>query len=296
MKNPNGYGSIAKLSGNRRKPYIIRKTTGYNDKGYPIYKIIGYTTTKEEALQLLANYNHSPYDVNLHKLTAQELFQMFAQQEFNKMASSSVQSLKAAWKHCKIIYTLKYKDLKAFHMQECIDKCPRSYSSAPSAPETTKQPFTLEEVEKLWTISKQDWVDSILILIYMGWRISELLSIKSTDIDLINNTIIGGTKTKSGKNRIVPIHSRILPLIQNRVQQNNTYLFGNTDKACNKITYYRIWYKIMQQLHLTHTPHECRHTFRTLLDNTGAIKFLLTYLWDINLKARVNACIHIKNS
>ncbi len=276
MKNPNGYGSIAKLSGNRRKPYIIRKTTGYNDKGYPIYKIIGYTTTKEEALQLLANYNHSPYDVNLHKLTAQELFQMFAQQEFNKMASPSVQSLKAAWKHCKIIYTLKYKDLKAFHMQECIDKCPRSYSSknsiktlftnldkfamkldiiykcnsqlisAPSAPETTKQPFTLEEVEKLWTISKQDWVDSILILIYMGWRISELLSIKSTDIDLINNTIIGGTKTKSGKNRIVPIHSRILPFIQNRVQQNNTYLFGNTDKACNKITYYRIWYKIMQ--------------------------------------------------
>ena len=30
MKLPNSYGSISKLSGKRRKPYIIRKTTGYH--------------------------------------------------------------------------------------------------------------------------------------------------------------------------------------------------------------------------------------------------------------------------
>ena len=29
MKLPNGYGSVVKLSGKRRKPYMVRKTTGY---------------------------------------------------------------------------------------------------------------------------------------------------------------------------------------------------------------------------------------------------------------------------
>ena len=34
MKNPNGYGSVTKLSGNRRKPFWVRKTVGWNEKGY----------------------------------------------------------------------------------------------------------------------------------------------------------------------------------------------------------------------------------------------------------------------
>ena len=29
MKLPNGYGSVVKLSGKRRKPWMVRKTTGY---------------------------------------------------------------------------------------------------------------------------------------------------------------------------------------------------------------------------------------------------------------------------
>ena len=29
MKNPNGYGTIKKLSGNRRRPFAVVVTTGY---------------------------------------------------------------------------------------------------------------------------------------------------------------------------------------------------------------------------------------------------------------------------
>lgn len=308
MKNPNGYGSIAKLAGNRRKPYIIRKTDGYNEKGHPIYKIIGYTTTKEEALQLLANYNNSPYDINLHKLTAQELYDMFVQRELPKMSTASAKYLKVAWKYCKDIYPICYKELKAFHMQDCIDKCTlSSYSkwaiktlftnldrfamkldiinkcnssliTAPPLPETNKQPFTIEEITKLWNISNQAWVDSILVLLYMGWRISELLAIKITDIDLHQNIITGGIKTKSGKNRIVPIHPRILPIIKNRIKDNALYLFSFNGSNCKLATYYLIWSKIMSQLNLEHTPHECRHTFRTLLDNAGGNKVCIDLL------------------
>ena len=33
MKLPNNYGSVYKLSGNRRRPYIAKITIGYNNKG-----------------------------------------------------------------------------------------------------------------------------------------------------------------------------------------------------------------------------------------------------------------------
>ena len=77
MRLPNGYGSVVKLSGNRRKPFMIRKTKGFNDKGHPIYTIIGYAETREEGLQLLADYNKNPYDVDASKITLEDLFEKF---------------------------------------------------------------------------------------------------------------------------------------------------------------------------------------------------------------------------
>lgn len=42
MRLPNSYGSIVKLKGKRRNPYMIRKTVGYTDDGQQIRKVIGY--------------------------------------------------------------------------------------------------------------------------------------------------------------------------------------------------------------------------------------------------------------
>ena len=59
MRLPNGYGTVAKLSGNRRRPYIVKETVGWKNR-QPVYNIIGYTATREEGLQLLAQYNNDP--------------------------------------------------------------------------------------------------------------------------------------------------------------------------------------------------------------------------------------------
>lgn len=238
MKNPNGYGTVVKLSGNRRNPYATRKTIGWNEKGHPIYKAIGYAPTRQEALMILAEYNRNPYDVDLHKITVEEVFQKWSIRDFPKMSKSSVGSLKSAWNHCSSVYGLRYKELKAYQMQDCIDHCGCGYStqgaiknlfghldkfaleldiiakcnsvliSAPPIPETSKVPFTEEEIKKVWSMTTTEWVDSILVFLYMGWRISELLGLKSSDVDLEQGTIKGGTKTKNGKNRIVPIHPK----------------------------------------------------------------------------------------
>lgn len=68
MKQPNGYGSVHKLSGKRRKPWRVRKTNGWqmNEDGTKLvqqYITIGYYETRQEALQALADYNQDPYDI-----------------------------------------------------------------------------------------------------------------------------------------------------------------------------------------------------------------------------------------
>ena len=73
MRNPNGYGSAVKLSGNRRNPYAARKTKGWDDRGYPIYDTIGYYPTREAGMIALAEYNRNPYDINAAKERALRL-------------------------------------------------------------------------------------------------------------------------------------------------------------------------------------------------------------------------------
>lgn len=78
MKLPNGYDSISKLSGNRRKPWRVRKTDGWeivNDKLKQKYVNIGCYETKTLALQALAEYNKDPYDLRTAVITLEEVYE-----------------------------------------------------------------------------------------------------------------------------------------------------------------------------------------------------------------------------
>ena len=302
MKNPNGYGTVAKLSGNRRKPFVVRKTVGWNEKGHPIYNTIGYTATREEGMILLAKYNGEPWDVDKAKTTFEELFELWKEKKAVKLGKSNQQSLFSAYHHCKPLHKMKYKAVKSFHMQDCIDNCGCGYSTqgaiknllrhmdkfaleldivtrcysdlitSEPIPDTNKTPFTDEAINQLWGVAGMPWADSVIAFLYTGFRISELLDLRICNVNLEQCTIQGGTKTRAGKDRIVPIHSRILPLIEKRVQSGGEFLFGDNGKKISSGTYYKFWNEIMEALHLTHTPHECRHTFRSRLDSAGANK------------------------
>jgi putative uncharacterized protein (fragment) len=79
-------------------------------------------------------------------------------------------------------------------------------------------------------------------------------------------------KTQAGKNRLVPIHPKIFPLIEKRYNSNNKYLIINFKGQQMKYdNYYREKFlPIMEQLDMKHKPHDCRHTFATLLSNANA--------------------------
>jgi len=302
LRNPNGYGSVVKLSGNRRSPFHVRKTIGFNEKGHPIFQTLDYTATREEGMILLATYNKDPWDVDKANMTLGDLFDLWWERKAPKMGTSSQQSLKSAYNHCKSLKSHKYTNVKAYHMQDTIDNCGcgystqgaikalwghldklaleldvtmRNYSSLIAAapiPETTKMPFSDEEVSVMWQMKNVLWVDSVLFLLYSGFRISEMLDLRADSINLENNTIMGGTKTKAGKDRIVPIHSKIQGIVERRVNVGGEHLFSNEGKRCSQSTYRIFWNEIMKAADIQHTPHDCRHTFRSRLDSAGANK------------------------
>ena len=300
MKNPNGYGSVVKLKGNRRKPYAVRKTKGWNNQGHPVYSIIGYCTTREEGMILLAQYNKDPWDVDLAKITFEDLFALWKEKKAIRLGKSNQKLLFAAFHHCRQLHKMQYKAIKSFHMQDCIDNCIKGYATraaiknffrhldklaleidiinrcyselltSDTAPETTRMPFTDEEIDKIWGIKDMPWVDSVLVFLYTGFRISELLDLRLCNIDLEEGTMQGGMKTRAGKDRIVSIHPKIMPFVEKRMQSSETYLFEDGGKQVSDVSYYKFWNAVMGKLKINRTPHECRHTFISRLDSAGA--------------------------
>lgn len=81
----------------------------------------------------------------------------------------------------------------------------------------------------LWkNVDEIPYVDVILIQCYSGWRPQELGLIELDRVDLNNWVFTGGMKTDAGMNRLVPIHSKIRPLIKKRYDEainiNSKYL------------------------------------------------------------------------
>lgn len=305
MKLPNGFGSIYKLKGNRRNPYMVVLTTGYvkvknNMKREKM--ILGYYSTKKEALVALTEYHENPYDIKIHTITFAEVYEKWSEDHFKTLKNkSSIRTYTAAFKHSEPLHNMRFRDIRPNHLEKVIENAnvgqatksrmksmynllyryalkydivEKNYAELCKSVHVEKLkdriPFSGEEIENLWSRSDDlPFADMILIGIYTGLRPIELISIKNENIHLKEGYLIGGTKTKAGTNRVVPIRQEIKPLIENRIDMNNEYLFNDYnmfthDKTPLSYDKYRGRFrKVMTALEMTHSPHETRHTYIT---------------------------------
>ena len=325
MRNPNGFGTIKKLGGKRRRPFAVYVTTGwkYEDgKAKQSQKPIGYYETRSEAMIALADYNKNPFDLDKRNTTFGQIYEILYQDKFSKMKNSAKQSYVTAFNRCQSIKNIRMYEMRKAHMQKIMDDninmsrptlmnviklfhavykfalendiCEKDYSefvTVESEKEVgAKTPFSREEIEILW--NNIDWIwnpenpnkttgmcymDMPLIHIYTGMRPTELFTLKKTDIHIEERWIdLRGTKTKAAK-RIVPIHKKIIPLIEARMKTPGEYLFPtSTGKPFTNNSYGSQFFKPMcEHLKLSHTPHECRHTFATFSNASAMNKVLL---------------------
>ena len=120
MKLPNGYGSVHKLKGKRRKPWRARITDGFvydlvEDKQVQKYKTLGYYETKQKALQALAAYNENLYDLDADKITFAECYEKWTEEYFKKITPAAIRTVKAAYKYCSSLYNMRMKDIRVYH-------------------------------------------------------------------------------------------------------------------------------------------------------------------------------------
>jgi len=151
--------------------------------------------------------------------------------------------------------------------------------------------FTDAEMNTLWThADDKQFVDALLIQCYSGWRPQELGLLELENIDCENWMFKGGMKTEAGENRMVPIHSKIQPLVAQKYKEaealGSKYLFNYTDsnnRRNTKLTYHRYkaaFVRLRDELRLNpeHRPHDGRTHFVTSAKKYGVDEYAIKYM------------------
>ena len=297
MKNPNGYGTIKKLSGARRRPFVFMISVNGKQKA------MGYFATKLEAMAYQVDYNQSHGLHRLSKITFAELYARWMPKHISyaSVSKSTINGYECAYKHCASLYDLPIADIKYSHLQAVIDDMTNlSYASKKKVrnllsllfaharemeyttrdftglikigknhPVNPHQAISKRKVNQLWKIVDTPDVDIILILIYTGMRNGELRNLLKSDINKKQKYInIRKSKTAAGV-RIIPIHSKIWPLIEIRLSSPGAYLICTEDGRPYTYTKLsRVFSRIMKAINgQKHKLHDTRHTCATWLDN-----------------------------
>jgi len=320
MRMGNGSGSVYKNKGKRRKPWraMVTLSIEYDEKEKKAVqrrRTIGYYATQKEALAALVEYNAHPYDIDANKITFYELYEKWSVEHFQKIVPSAARTWKCACAYFKPIWNMRFLDVRPNHIEGCIKDaavggstkqrmkslCNLLYRYAlkhdiaqvnyadlcdsikKPKPTIKRVPFSDDEEKVLWDNIQFPFVDMVLIGIYSGWRPQELAILKISDVDLENMTFFGGLKTDAGRNRTVPIHSRIADLVRKNYESaaamGSDYLFndenGQQGTFLTYDKYRRRFEKIMKKLHLSHRPHDTRHTFVTRGKKAGMDEYIL---------------------
>lgn len=282
MKNANGFGSVYKMTGRRRRPWRAVVTVGRSPDGHQIRKSIGYFENKKDAMTALGVYNAAPY--SLERLTFEDIYDRWKEERFAEVGSSSVRAYKMAFGYAASLHKKKFSQLRTIDLENCIrnaevspnvqasikllfsqlykyalryDLVQRNFAAEvriePIKETEKRRPFTDEEILLLWEYAKDkhprigadECVRLVLVGIYSGWRPSELCT-----YELDGGLMVGGVKTAAGKGRVVPVH----PLIKDFVDR----------EPLNYPKYSRWFEDLMKELGWSHTPHDTRRTFASL--------------------------------
>lgn len=224
--------------------------------------------------------------------TFSEVYQKFYNWKYRgkkQYSDASKNSTAAAYKNCNVLHDKKINEISYSELQEVIDSSTLKYSSLELINSLLKQmfkyalaeelieknptellkiniedddehgvPFTDEDLKILWKNKTNDIAEVLLIMCYTGFRIGELYVI---DIDLKEKALHGGLKTRTSKERIVPIHSSIVPIIRRRIKEYGVLMPMSKSKFRNSM------YCFLNEVGIErHTPHDCRHTFSRLCE------------------------------
>lgn len=302
MRFGNGFGSVYKLSGNRRNPWAVRKTVGWKDNGQPEYFFVGFYRTRTEALNALVAHNANPVEKDVSKMTFEEVYEKWSKEKFERIAENTVKSYIQAVKVFEPVYKMRFADIKLSTLQSVVDASDKTVvklkiskivvgmmydyaviheivppekrefmryldvSKAKEQKKTERAVFTQDQIETLWDHQTERVPAIALILIYSGLRIGELLELEKKNVDLDRRVMrVVRSKTAAGV-RDVPIAKKILPIVTDFMGKDGDYLIGKKESYT---LFHRDEWSKLADISGSHTPHDTRHTCISLLAGAG---------------------------
>ena len=222
LKRPNGSGTVYKLGGRRSRPWVAAKDGVY----------IGYYERKTDALAALDRLAGRPLEEKFN-MTFSEVFSEWKAEHYREIGEKGVESYDRAYAVCAPLHNKKFRDLRTKDFQAIIDSNMAKsnstlskykqimtqmarwavreeiattdfakYVKLPQQVKKEKAIFTDDEIALL----EKDGSDAAkiaLMMIYTGMRIGELFSLPLKDYH--ESYVIGGEKTKAGRDRVIPI-------------------------------------------------------------------------------------------
>lgn len=224
------------------------------------------------------------------------------------ISKATINNYRAAWKYMEKFWLTKFRDIRSGDWQEIIDGCEEEGKSdstikkiktlavmlsdyamqnditdknyakfieLPRSGKKQKECFTdleIKAIEKA-AAEKIPWADTVLILLYTGFRVSEMLNLTRFNVDLKNEIITGGSKTEAGESRPVPIHPKIMPYVKRWYDKGGEALICDDrgKKLSTKRYREKLYYPALAAMGVRKlSPHKCRHTFCTKLKEAGA--------------------------
>lgn len=286
LRRPNGAGTVYKLSGRRKRPWVAAK-----DK-----VIIGYFDTKTAALDAL-NKLAGKDITERYNMTFSQVFMEWKAEHYREIEASGKQQYDRAYDVFAPLHDRKFRSLRTADFQAIIDEHEgKSYSTISKYKQlitqmskwalreeiiTTnfasfvklkdeakkeKQIFTGDEIDRI-NKDPSEAARIVRMLLATGMRINELFSL--TYGDYHGDYVIGGSKTKAGKSRYIPIRQEGLSDFEYfaaRSGEGKQFLYGYSGNRNARNFRNREYASLMESLGIDpseKTPHTTRHTYAT---------------------------------
>ncbi len=187
--------------------------------------------------------------------------------------------------------TVLQKSLRMAVMLGAVDKCFVDTICRPKAEEKQVQCFSSVEqrkIEEYLINHKKKKLYGIIICLYTGLRIGELLALEWTDIDFSKGLLSINKSCHYGKDkngiygrivekpktsqsvRIIPIPKGLLPYIKELKKEGSKYVISRNDKPISTRSYQNSFSILLNKLKIEHKGyHSIRHTFATRALESG---------------------------
>lgn len=263
--------TISKKEAMEIDPEVYQKVQEKMSKKVPTFLDIYYILDKDEFSLLSPQTQNSMHGAikhlkKLHYLKIDQITLRMIQDVFDEDGSNHSTQV-----HMKTICTKVFRYAVVNQYIERNDDYTSYIRIAKYEESDMHRPYTINEILAL---KKADTPEAhiMLIFIYTGVRINELLNINRDNIHIdekcdddgterLISYMITGSKTKAGKNRIVPIHDDIKQFVIDELLKPEKRL---VDVTYANFTTRTVLIKVNKLLNTHHTMHDTRKTFATL--------------------------------